>query len=665
MYYTDEEAKREITSRWKEFYPPSKDGKGIICPICGHGSNGDGLQRNPHSQDPFGLHCFGAKCGFSGNVLDLFIKDPGLPSVNSFRDALEYGAGVLNLIIENGRKEYIPAPQKKQKEVEKVEKVEEDQNITEYYKQCQARLTDSRAVSYLQARGISTETAKAYGIGFDPAADPAQTGKYKTPRIIIPVTERHYIARSTDPEMPKAYAKMNNKGAEIGIFNLDALYTQDTHDVFVTEGAFDAISVIEAGAAAIALNSASNTEKLLDQLKKRPIEKTEKTLILCLDNDAGGKGATSKLKEGLSQLDIEYIEANISGHKKDPNEYLTEDREGFIAAVEKAREQTADRPDNVRDYIDRIMSGEIEQFKEGQEKKTGYTNLDDQAGGLYSGLYVIAAISSLGKTTFAAQMADQIAAAGHDVIFFSLEQSRLELVSKSLARITAQNDINSAVSSLAIRRGWLPENVIQAAEDYTKAVEDRLSIVEGNFSCNVSFIGDYVRRYMKRTGSKPVIFIDYLQILQGESDKRQTTKELVDMTVTELKRLSRELDITVFVISSVNRANYLTPIDFESLKESGGIEFTADVIWGLQLQCLNKDTFDKKDNIKERRAEVKAVKMENPRKIELVCLKNRYGISSFSCCFDYDPAHDWFKPSINEENTFDYMPESKKWRNKR
>ena len=105
-------------------------------------------------------------------------------------------------------------------------------------------------------------------------------------------------------------------------------------------------------------------------------------------------------------------------------------------------------------------------------------------------------------------------------------------------------------------------------------------------------------------GKKPVVFIDYLQILQPEQDEKgrtQTTKETVDTTVTELKRISREQGLTVFVISSVNRANYLTPIDFESLKESGGIEYTADVIWGLQLQILNDKLFDSpKDNIKEK-----------------------------------------------------------------
>ena len=258
----------------------------------------------------------------------------------------------------------------------------------------------------------------------------------------------------------------------------------------------------------------------------------------------------------------------------------------------------------------------------------------------------------MGKTTFCTQLADQLAAAGEEVLFFSLEQSRLEIVSKSIARRTAQADITTAVDSLSIRRGYLPRHVLTAAKEYKEAVSNRLSIIEGNFNCNISFIGDYVRRYIQKTGKKPVVFVDYLQILQPEKDEKgrtPSTKETVDTIVTELKRLSRENGLTIFVISSLNRSNYLTPVDFESFKESGGIEYTADVVWGLQLQVMHDEIFDKVTKIKEKREKVKEAKAENPRKIELVCLKNRYGISSYSCYFDYYPKFDLFVETTIDE----------------
>ena len=175
-----------------------------------------------------------------------------------------------------------------------------------------------------------------------------------------------------------------------------------------------------------------------------------------------------------------------------------------------------------------------------------------------------------------------------------------------------------------------------------------MSIIEGNFNCNISFIGDYIRRYIRQNNCLPVVFIDYLQILQPTDDgrKKPTTKETIDAAVTELKRISREFNITVIVISSVNRVNYLTPIDFESFKESGGIEYTSDVVWGLQLECLNEEIFTKKDKIKEKRERVKQAKAATPRKIELVCLKNRYGIANYTCAFKYYPAADLFVEDV-------------------
>ena len=648
-------AKEEIKKRWREFYPADKKG-GIVCPICGSGSGPHGTGITEDKKRPGQIHCFA--CGFDGDILALIQQERGL----DFKAALEYAAAELSIPLDDlrpARPRSSAAADFAEADAAELRSLSESDTGSEpapapqpdnraYYKRCRERITDPAAVTYLRARGVSLETAQRCGIGFDPAADPAGSG-HKTPRLIIPVTPAHYIARSTDPATPKAFAKLNNKGAEIGIFDpAGALYNGGA--VFVTEGAIDALSIIEAGGEAIALNSTSNAEKLLKKLEAKP---TAATLLLCLDNDEAGRKAARLLSEGLQRLNISNQNTGpaICGDFKDPNERLTARGCKDLAAAVKEAAARAERPDNTSFYLDALMQGEIDKFKEGRDRKTGFANLDKEAGGLYPGLYVLAAISSLGKTSFALQIADQIAAAGTDVIFFSLEQSRLELVSKSLARLTYQTNPAHAVTALKIRQGYIFDETLDAIEDYKAAIQDRLSIVEGNFSCNVSYIREYTRQYMQRTGTKPVIFIDYLQILQGEGDRRQSSKELIDSTITELKRISRELDITVFVISSLNRMNYLTPVSFEALKESGSIEYSADVIYGLQLRCINQDNpFGKEGKLKEKREKIRDAKAANPREIELLCLKNRYGISSFSCYFDYFPANDLFRPATDFED---------------
>lgn len=311
------------------------------------------------------------------------------------------------------------------------------------------------------------------------------------------------------------------------------------------------------------------------------------------------------------------------------------------------------RPDAISAYLEANFIKDVERFMFFANKKTGFENLDKKCSGLYPGLYLIGAITSLGKTTFIHQMGDQLAAAGEHVLFFSLEQNRLEMVTKSLSRITGRHNKNTAVSAINIRGGKLTKEVLAAAEEYN-TIADRVSIVECNFNKNIDFISGYTKTYMKENqGVKPVVIIDYLQIIPP-TDPRQGDKEKVDYIVRELKRLQSDNDLVVFVISSVNRANYLTPIDLESLKESGGIEFTADVVWGLQLMALNEDLFDKDKAVKQKRQRIKAAKVENPRKIELVCLKNRYGVSSYSCGFNYFPQFDLFE--VDREYEYSEFP---------
>lgn len=659
------QAKVEIRNRWKELYQADRSGKGIICPICGNGKGktGDGIRENPKAKMPGGLICF--KCDFSGDVFDLIQKENGC----TFAEAFQAAADRLGISLDpyqsdtNSRNvltaEPKPAkpPQAPQTAIKGTYKeTDKPADYTAEITAYKANLQD--AIPYLTARGISYRTAEAYNLGYAPewrSPTSLRNGKNppSSPRLIIPTSKNHYIARDTRKELTesqKRYSKMNE--GKPGIFNQAALYDTSKEIVFLVEGAIDALSIIEAGADAIALNSTSNADRLLEYLKEKP---TKATLILALDNDDSGKRAERTLKDGLQMLNISYITANISGRYNDPNEALTGNKEEFVKAVSQAKAQAAAKPDSMQGYIDFLMGGEIEQFRAAKDRKTGFPNLDAKSGGLYTGLYCVAATSSLGKTTFCHQMADQLATMGEDVLFFSMEQSRLELASKSIARITAQQNMQTAVTSLSIRKGYLPGYVQKAALDYRNAISDRLSVIEGNFNCNITFIGDYIRQYIRRTGCKPVVFIDYLQILQpAETSVRQTVKETVDNTVTELKQISREFDLTVFIISSINRMNYLTPIDFESLKESGNIEYTCDVIYGLQLQCLNSSLFDDpKMKIKEKRKKIREEKAANPRKIELLCLKNRYGIANFSCYFDYYPANDLFVPGTLDTKYID------------
>jgi hypothetical protein len=82
----------------------------------------------------------------------------------------------------------------------------------------------------------------------------------------------------------------------------------------------------------------------------------------------------------------------------------------------------------------------------------------------------------------------------------------------------------------------------------------------------------------------------------------------------------------------------------ESLKESGNVEFTADFIAGLQLQCMNDKIFNSPPtaDLGKKKKIIEKAKAESPRKLELKCVKNRYGIATFKLYYNYYPSHDLF-----------------------
>lgn len=291
-------------------------------------------------------------------------------------------------------------------------------------------------------------------------------------------------------------------------------------------------------------------------------------------------------------------------------------------------------------YLANAFRSDMARMRASQAYATGFTQLDKLCGGMQAGLYLLGAGSSLGKTTFALQLCDQVAAQGGHALYFSLEQSRFELASKSLSRTLAQTKPGAARTAFELRSSSDSQPLEDAIRAYAPTAE-RVHVVEGDASA--SSITATIDRFLSlHPGVKPLVVVDYLQIIAAE-EPRQSDKERVDAAVRALKKAQMAHGIPLLLISSLNRANYLNPIDFESFKESGGIEYTADVVWGLQVRAVRDCPFASEKNAAERRERVRKAKLETPRNMELVCLKNRFGLSSFTCGFHYDARFDLFE----------------------
>ena len=502
-----------------------------------------------------------------------------------------------------------------------------------------------KVYEYLASRGISKEIGDKYHLFIsNEVYEDKNIGTEGTSRIVIPIyydnEPMSYVARALTEVEGRAKA-LNSAGTQIPL-NIEYIKKElkpgEDKFIYICEGWADALSFEDVGKKAIALHSTQQINKLKEYIDTNTFTASKYVYMLCCDNDEAGHKANSELAEYFTEKNINYHKVQIPKEYKDINEWYIEtgDKDIFKGLLNPFKNQT------VLNYIDNSFLKDIERMKGFKGRSTGFKNLDKEINGVVPGLYVLGAISSLGKTTYITQLADQMASRGEHIIFFSLEQSRFELVAKSISRQTCILNPKEAKTSLAIMQNTdVADITIKAVEQYQPIAHNTI-IVEGNFNINVISIREYVEQYIAFTGIKPVVVLDYLQILRPIND-RLTDKQQVDYNVTELKRISRDYDIPIFVICSFNRDNYTTTVDFTSFKESGAIEYSADVVMGLQLKVMEEIQEMKKPTVSQIRNKINDAKNETPRRVELIGLKNRNGKSYFKCNYKYYPAFNYFE----------------------
>ena len=310
---------------------------------------------------------------------------------------------------------------------------------------------------------------------------------------------------------------------------------------------------------------------------------------------------------------------------------------------------------------------------EGYPIPTGIPNFDEAlAGGIYPALYVIGAISSLGKTSLVVQLADTVARSGRPVLYFSLEMSRRELRAKSLSRLmftgaansrqaqswsaytateilfpsTRHKDNNPTAEDLTAR-------LEAAKKDYSEHEGHNVYYLTGIGTIKAAKIAELTRAFMLAHPDrlKPLVIVDYLQILAAE-DPHDTDKTRTDKAVVALKRLSAKEKIPVIAVSSFNRENYTSPVSEAAFKESGAVEYSADVLIGLQPNGMKPALT--KENIYYNMcccAECKSDPIS--RHLEAKVLKSRVGVPGKAAKLEYRPGYNIFR---DESPDYKYKP---------
>lgn len=617
--------------------------KAYVCPICGSGTGRNKTGAFTITKDGLKWKCFA--CDRGGDTLDLigYVED-----IDDYSAKVTRAAELFNLDIE--------APAEYQKQDKTAQNTDTHINIqidantqanyATLYSEAHKRIKET---DYPKKRGLSDEVLEQFHIGYiaEWRHPKAPESVPTSPRLIIPVTQTSYLARDTRDNIPdyqKQYAKTKVGGSDI--FNGIAFTQNADQPIFIVEGEIDALSIMEVGGVAVALGSTSNAKKLVEMVGDKQLERP---LILALDNDSRGRKTQAELEGLLQAQKTPYTVAVLTeGAIKDPNEMLVKNREAFTARVEDAIKNARDDKEK---YLETSTDNYIQDFLDGiadsvntPSISTGFSELDEALdGGLYEGLYIVGAISSLGKTTLVTQIADQVAKQGHDVLIFSLEMARSELMAKSISRHTVieildkGGDMKNAKTVRGITAGnryekysntekELIKSAVQAYSGYAK----HIYITEGVGDLGVQQIRETVEKHTRYTGNTPLVIVDYLQIL-APANERATDKQNTDKAVMELKRISRDFKTPVIGISSFNRDNYNNAVSMQAFKESGAIEYSSDVLIGLQLKGAGEKDFDPTE-----------AKKKNPREIELVILKNRNGQTGAKVPFEFYPLFNYF-----------------------
>ena len=599
--------------------------------------------------------CYGT-CNRTYDIFDLYALDHGLDVKADFSRIKKELAIKYNIDSKTLNKE---EPKKNIKEnLEEEKKVD----YSSYYKTCKK---DVGKTNYFLKRGITEEMIKKYNLGYDK----------KTSYAVLPVTKNFYMLRDTKELTEEERAKQKRpkhnivKGAVKDIFNLDLLKKADFKSViYITESILDAISleIARPKTKAIALNGTAK-ERLLEEFKSINYEGY---IVLALDNDDNltGQRASRDLKESLEKLGVKTKVLNELGKPKeeiyngykDINDFLIHEPTGLSNLINQYSDTLENylknealkllKKENAESYLE-----DFNKTKKDLELRTptetGIKRLDDALnGGLFKkNLVIIGAISGLGKTTLALQIADNIARNKDDVLIFSLEMSKEELIAKSLSRLMYLKSLDRHYTALSLstreilKGATLKEPVskeiqeqqeiyLEAYNDYKENIAPNIYITECNEQNEITLteIEERIKRQIAITEKKPIVIIDYLQIIETK-ERGLTDIQATSKVVKDLKRLARKYKITILVISAFNRSANYTDTDYTSFRDTSTIEYTADVLITMQYSVLDKanDTEERTSNDKLQKKIKKAIEeasKKQPYELTLKILKNRNGL---------------------------------------
>ena len=231
--------------------------------------------------------------------------------------------------------------------------------------------------------------------------------------------------------------------------------------------------------------------------------------------------------------------------------------------------------------------------------ETHYADLDEKTSGLQpSDLIIIAARPSMGKTSLALNIAENVAIIDQKVVaVFSLEMSREALLQRLLCSL-------ARVDSHKFRTGSLWKDDLNKVHHALEQLVNAPVFIDDTPGIALSEMRAKARRLMQSQGRLDLIIVDYLQLMSGGSRRYENRTQEVSAISRGLKGLAKELSVPLVALSQLSRAPESRGStdhrpQLADLRESGSIEQDADVVAFIFREEVYKPDDPELDGIAE------------------------------------------------------------------
>jgi len=222
---------------------------------------------------------------------------------------------------------------------------------------------------------------------------------------------------------------------------------------------------------------------------------------------------------------------------------------------------------------------------------TGFTDFDEMTSGLQpADLIIVAGRPSMGKTTIAMNIAENVAIQGDKpVAVFSMEMPGEALAMRMMSSL-------GRIDQHKVRTGKLDDDEWPRMTSAINLLAETKLFIDDTPALTPTEVRARSRRLAREHGQLGLIVLDYLQLMQSPSSGENRVQQISDIS-RGLKSLAKEMNVPVIALSQLNRNLEQRPNKrpvMSDLRESGAIEQDADlIVFVYRDEVYNEDSPDK------------------------------------------------------------------------